>query len=155
MVKRVTVVVLVVILCVALAACGETVYVKSSGGGNYEVSSVRLEDENGGTAAPQGKEYLFVTVKNTDTDMSDMQNTFFGVEKDRVTISNGSVSVPCTSIVYAATDEKTPPDVEATLLFEVPEGFEGEFKLAGDAFSPITLEAKRFFLEPVLKLFKK
>ena len=147
--RKVGMLLLTTILCVALSGCGEAVYVQSEVG-SYEVSKARLEETFQELVAPEGSLFLAVQVKDGGANLDNMQNTFFAVEQERVTVTDPAGTYACKSIYYSLSEEN---EASATMLFEVPVSFAKQFTLAGGEFSPVQLEAKKNTWDSITSFF--
>lgn len=151
--RKMGLVVLAVLLCLMLTGCSETVYI-DAGNTSYEVTGVRVEDKYNGAAPAAGQQFLLIQAKGASADMDKMQEVFFGMDSERITVSDSTDTISCSSITYAAEGSGQTPDITAILLFEVPLTFAEQFTLTGEAFGSVSLTSSQSALDSLAGVFQ-
>ncbi|MDL2236888.1 hypothetical protein LJC56_03530 [Christensenellaceae bacterium OttesenSCG-928-K19] len=151
--KKLGLAVITVLLCLLLIGCSEAVYIKA-GDTSYEITGVRIEDEYAEEASPPGYQFLLVQAKSSHADMELMEQTFFPLEGTRPTVYDGTDTVTCKSVTYAAEGSSQSPDITAILLFQVPVLFGEQFTLTGEAFGSVSLTSSQSAMDSIKEVFQ-
>lgn len=130
-----------------------------SQGGVYEVTGMTLQDEHNGSPPSNGGKFLLIEVEGRNADMADMERTFFGKDTTHAHITYDDKKEFCKYIIYSTDASGQNPDISATLVFEVPAGFETkdgrDFVFYSYESNPLALNYKEGgFLSSLFSFFK-
>lgn len=127
-----------IFLCCAIFICACTPAVSfRTEGAQYEVIGIETGQELLEHTAGSGNTLLAIVLSVSDSNLDDAQASFFPVAGDPCSVTVNGQQYPCLSLIFRS-DSTTAK--QAVLLFEVPADLSGEFTLAGDTFSAVSLK---------------
>lgn len=130
---------LLVMLTFVLSSCTEEVTLTTMAGKEYEVVSAKMATEYANRIPEAGWTFLLIGIEGAETDLDNMQASFYGPES-KAAVTDEVTTAECQLIVYA---QGTSGEIEAILLFEVPQDFSDTFQLYGPAFQSVSLNVEK------------
>lgn len=139
MIKPIRILLLAASLVFLLTGCAEEILLTTMSGKEYEVTGAQLVDEYANRIPESGWSFLLVSIRGQESDLDNIQATFYGPES-RAAVTDGATTAECQLIVYAPAKSG---ELDAILLFEVPETFSEDFQLYGPAFQSVDLNVEK------------